>query len=150
MNKKKNIGLFIGLAGALLMVISLFLPYAERGQESKSLIGMAQAYLSSSASDWNNAAMESFYKVFVPGIVGLMAVFVILYIIMNIKLKPVAMIVFNVLIIGVYVLLKWDFKDRRVVPGACDKGIAFTVIYIALRIMLVGSVKRFIDKKKLK
>ena len=46
--------------------------------------------------------------------------------------------------------MKWDFADRRVVPGACEKGIAFTFIYIAFAIMIAGCIVRIIEKKKLK
>ena len=137
MVENKKMGLFIGIVGFVLTIVSLFLPFAKNENESKSLFGMAQVYLSSTASDWNNAAMATFYKIFVPGMVGLMALFVILYLIMNIGFKPVGMIVFNILTIVVYELLKWDFKDRRVVPGTCDKGCAFTVMYVAFGIMVV-------------
>ena len=104
-------GLFIGIVGFGLTIVSLFLPFAKNENESKSL-------------------------------------FVILYLIMNIGFKPVGMIVFNILTIVVYELLKWDFKDRRVVPGTGDKGCAFTIMYVAFGIMVVGCIMRFVDKKR--
>ena len=90
MKMQKVRGLFIGIVGFGLTIVSLFLPFAKNENESKSLVGMAQVYLSSTSSDWNDAAMATFYKIFVPGMVGLMALFVILYLIMNIGFKPVA------------------------------------------------------------
>ena len=150
MKKQKVRGLFIGMLGALLIVITLFLPYAKNGNESKSLVGLAQVYLSSTSSDWNDAAMATFYKIFVPGMVGLIVLFVILYLIMNIRLKPLGMIIFNILTIAVYEVLKWDFKDRRVVPGTCDKGCAFTIMYVAFGIMIIGCIMRFVDKRRSK
>lgn len=148
MKMQKVRGLFIGIVGFGLTIVSLFLPFAKNENESKSLVGMAQVYLSSTSSDWNDAAMATFYKIFVPGMVGLMALFVILYLIMNIGFKPVGMIVFNILTIVVYELLKWDFKDRRVVPETGDKGCAFTIMYVAFGIMVVGCIMRFVDKKR--
>ena len=65
-------------------------------------------------------------------------------------MKTVGMVVFNILTIAVYEIMKWDFADRRVVPGACEKGIAFTFIYIAFAIMIAGCIVRIIEKKKLK
>lgn len=150
MIEKKKIGFGIGLIGTFVTIITLFLPYAKNRNESKSLVGLAQVYLSSTSSDWNDAAMATFYKIFVPGMVGLIVLFVILYLIMNIRLKPLGMIVFNILTIVVYEVLKWDFKDRRVVPGTCDKGCAFTIMYVAFGIMIIGCIMRFVDKRRSK
>lgn len=90
---------------------------------------------------------ETFYKIFVPTMVTLILIFTLLYIFTNRRMKPVGMIVSNILTIATYEILKWDFADRRVVPGACDKGIAFTVIYIAFAIMTAGTVVRMIERK---
>lgn len=79
---------------------------------------------------------------------GFIVLFAIIYVIKCIKAKTIGMIVSNILTIAVYELLKWDFADRRVVPGACDKGIAFTVMYVAFALMIVGTVLRVIEKKK--
>lgn len=41
---KKNTGLMIGIAGVLMGVISLFLPFAKQWKESYSMVGMAKLY----------------------------------------------------------------------------------------------------------
>lgn len=53
----------------------------------------------------------------------------------------------DVLIVA-YEVLKWDFADRRVVPGACDKGMAFAVIYIAFGFMIIGCVMTVAEKRR--
>lgn len=145
--KKKMLGFWIGLAGALLTMGSLYMPFAEAGAESKSLVGMARLYVGSDSAAWHNKTYETFYKIFVPTMVTLILIFTLLYIFTNRRMKPVGMIVSNILTIATYEILKWDFADRRVVPGACDKGIAFTVIYIAFAIMTAGTVVRMIERK---
>lgn len=129
---KKNTGLMIGIAGVLMGVISLFLPFAKQWKESYSMVGMAKLYALSNSADWNNdKEAEMFYKIFVPAAVALIFIFMLIYLIKCIKMKTAGMVVFNILTIAVYEIMKWDFADRRVIPGACEKGIAFTFIYIA-------------------
>jgi hypothetical protein len=148
---KKNTGLMIGIAGVLMGIISLFLPFAKQWKESYSMVGMAKLYALSNSADWNNdKEAEMFYKIFVPAAVALIFIFMLIYLIKCIKMKTAGMVVFNILTIAVYEFMKWDFADRRVVPGACEKGIAFTFIYIAFAIMIAGCVLRIIEKKKLK
>ena len=78
----------------------------------------------------------------------MIVLFAIIYVIKCIKAKMIGMIVSNILTIAVYELLKWDFADRRVVPGSFDKGIAFVVMYIAFALMIAGIVLSIIEKKK--
>ena len=145
---KKRIGLLVGLVGVISTIVSLFIPYAKSGKESKSLFDIARLYIESGSSMWNDKQRETFYKIFVPLMLGLIVLFAIIYLIKCIKSKTIGMIISNILTIAAYELLKWDFADRRVVPGACDKGIAFTVMYVAFALMIVGTVLRIIEKKK--
>lgn len=145
---KKRIGLLVGLAGVILTIVSLFIPYAKSGKESKSLFDIARLYIESGSSMWSDKQRETFYKIFVPLMLGLIVLFAIIYLIKCIKAKTIGMIVSNILTIVAYELLKWDFADRRVVPGACDKGSAFTVVYIAFALMIAGTVVSIIEKKK--
>lgn len=145
---KKRIGLLVGLVGVISTIVSLFIPYAKSGKESKSLFDIARLYIESGSSMWNDKQRETFYKIFVPLMLGLIVLFAIIYLIKCIKSKTIGMIISNILTIAAYELLKWDFADRRVVPGACDKGIAFTVMYIAFALMIAGIVVSMIEKKK--
>ena len=51
---KKNTGLMIGIAGVLMGIISLFLPFAKQWKESYSMVGMAKLYALSNSAYWNN------------------------------------------------------------------------------------------------
>ena len=44
---QKRMGMLVGLAGVILTILTLFLPYAKAGKESKSLIGIAKLYIES-------------------------------------------------------------------------------------------------------
>lgn len=147
-NNNRKLGLLVGLAGVISTIVSLFIPYAKSGKESKSLFDIARLYIESGSSMWNDKQRETFYKIFVPLMLGLIVLFAIIYLIKCIKSKTIGMIISNILTIAAYELLKWDFADRRVVPGACDKGIAFMVMYVAFALMIVGTVLRIIEKKK--
>lgn len=146
--KKFRFGLGLGLAGGIAMIISLFLSFAEAGDESESLIGIAKIYTSSDSVAWGDKTYESFYKVFVPLMLGLIALFTVIYLIKCLKKRPVGMIIATIFTIIACEILKWDFADRGVVPGNCDKGIAFAVIYIAYVLMIAGGVMTIVDKKK--
>ena len=105
-------------------------------------------YIESDSGMWNDKQRETFYKIFVPLMLGLIVLFAIIYLIKCMKTKIVGMVVSNILTIVAYELLKWDFADRRVVPGSFDKGIAFVVMYIAFALMIAGIVLSIIEKKK--
>ena len=145
---QKRMGMLVGLAGVILTILTLFLPYAKAGKENKSLIGIAKLYIESDSGMWNDKQRETFYKIFVPLMLGLIVLFAIIYLIKCMKTKIVGMVVSNILTIVAYELLKWDFADRRVVPGSFDKGIAFVVMYIAFALMIAGIVFSIIEKKK--
>ena len=139
------------MTGVQTCALPIFLPFAKQWKESYSMVGMAKLYALSNSADWNNdKEAEMFYKIFVPAAVALIFIFMLIYLIKCIKMKTAGMVVFNILTIAVYEIMKWDFADRRVIPGACEKGIAFTFIYIAFAIMIAGCVLRIIEKKKLK
>lgn len=150
MGNKKKTGLVLGIIGVVMIIVSLFLPYAKSHNESKSLVGIAKDYLKSDSNVWNDREYEVFYKIFVPLMIGFIMLFTIIYLVKCLKMKSIGMIISTILLITVYEILKWDFADRRVVPGACDKGIALTTFYIAFTVMIVGTVMRIVESKQTK
>lgn len=146
--QKKEKGVIIGLLGTIIAIITMFLPYAKAGKESKSLVGIAKIYIASDSDLWGDKDYETFYKIFVPAILVLIVLFILVYLVKCLKKKPVGMIISNVLAIVAYEVLKWDFADRRVIPGACDKGMAFAIIYIAFGLMIVGCVMTVAEKRR--
>ena len=83
---QKRMGMLVGLAGVILTILTLFLPYAKAGKESKSLIGIAKLYIESDSGMWNDKQRETFYKIFVPLMLGLIVLFAIIYLIKCMKL----------------------------------------------------------------
>lgn len=139
--QKNKIGLFVGSAGVVLTILSLFMPFAKAGKYKESLVDLAKLYINE-GSEWLDKDYASFYKIFVPLMVGLIALFAVVYLIKCIKAKKAGMIISTILTIASYEILKWDFKDRGVVSGSSDKGVAFTAIYIAFALLIVGAVLR--------
>ena len=50
----KIIGMFIGIAGATLAIISLFLTFAESQRVNESLFGIAKLYINSDSGVWDS------------------------------------------------------------------------------------------------
>lgn len=140
-------GFFVGLIGAVLAVITLFVPFAIARKMDESIVDITKLYLSTTAEDWGEASRANFYKIFMCVIIVLVIFVAIMYIRANIKGRPGKMIFWSMAMVIVYQILKYDFADRRVVPGSCDKGIAFTLIWVVYGLMFVGAIIRKLGNK---
>lgn len=140
-------GFFVGLIGAFLAIITLFAPYAISAGINESVADITKLYLSRSKEDWGDSTRASFYKIFMVAIMVFVIFIAIMYIRANIKGRTGKMIFWTFGMVIVYQILKYDFADRRVVPGSCDKGIAFTLIWIVYGLMLIGAIIRKLGSK---
>lgn len=171
-NKRVLFPMLMGIAGAIIMLISLILPYASATEEQAkkleknadkyvyeeldmksediinvSMVQYARIYTSLSEQIWGDSASGILYVVFV----ALIGVFSLLALFMTVKKKPVGTIIFAVLALIVFLVQNWDYTDRGVIPSkAYDWGIAYYMCYIGSILMLVGAVWMFVCKKKAK
>ena len=162
---------WITLAGALLMAVMLFLPYASATEDfEKELMESPEQTYSMSTEMTNeevvNISLFDYIKIDCAGmdyaatkavavanlvVILIFGVFVLLTILMSILKKPIATIVFDVLAIIAFTVIHFDFSDRGIIPSSkYDWGIANYLTYILGVIVLAGAVWQFIEKRKAK
>lgn len=84
-------------------------------------------------------------------IIALYAGFGVLTLLMALVKKPIGIIVFDILTLGVFKLIQFDFKDRGVaLSNNYDLGIVNYLTYVIGIVILVGAVLLFIEKRKAK
>lgn len=132
----------LGILGALLSVVTLFLPFAKGGRYSKSVFGIMTIYFEAGNGDFGGADRATFYRIFMVVVVVAVILLALLHFISNVKGKRGGMWICTILTIIVYELLKYDFSDRSIVPGNYDQGIAFVMIWATYILMLFGSIFR--------
>ena len=169
---KNTVYLFgITLAGALLMAVMLFLPYATATEDfEKELMESPEQTYSMSTEMTNeevvNISLFDYIKIDCAGmdyavtkavavanlvVILIFGVFVLLTILMSVLKKPIATIVFDVLSIIVFTVIHFDFSDRGIIPSSkYDWGIANYLTYILGAVVLAGAVWLFIEKRKAK
>ena len=162
---------WITLAGALLMAVMLFLPYATATEDfEKELMESPEQTYSMSTEMTNeevvNLSLFDYLKIDCAGmdyavtkavaianlvIISVFGVFVLLTILMAVLKKPIATIVFDVLSIIAFTVIHFDFSDRGIVPSSnYDRGIANYLTFILGAVVLAGDVWQFIEKRKAK
>lgn len=162
---------WITLAGALLMAVMLFLPYASATEDfEKELMESPEQTFSMSTEMTNeevvNLSLFDYLKIDCAGmdyavtkavaianlvIISVFGVFVLLTILMAVLKKPIATIVFDVLSIIAFAVIHFDFSDRGIIPSSkYDWGIANYLTFILGAVVLAGAVWLFIEKRKAK
>lgn len=132
----------LGVLGALLSVIILFLPFAKNSRISKSIFGITTLYWDAGTDDFGGADRATFYRVFMTAVVAWVVLFAIMYLVANVKGKRIGMWICSILTIIVYEMVKYDFSDRGIVPGYYKQGIAFALIWCAYILMILGAILR--------
>lgn len=171
-NHKLLIPFIIALVGAVLMAVTVFLPYAtaidDHAESIKehpdqivyeelditaedmfhiSMVEYANVYNQLSEQFWGSSANGIFYVV----IVALIAGFALLAVLFSVLKKPIAIIIFTILSFGVFYLQNWDYTDRGVIPSSSyDWGAGYYLFYAATIITIVGAVWLLINKIKSK
>lgn len=169
-NLKNNlfIPFIIALIGTILMVTTVFLPYATAIDDHAENIkenpdAVVYEELDMTAQDMMNISMveyanvysnladqlfgDSSYGVFYVVLVALIGGFALLAALFAFLKKPIAVIVFNVLSFGVFSLQNWDYTDRGVIPSSSyDWGTGYYIFYVAVVITLVGAIWLLVNK----
>lgn len=158
----------IALIGAMIMVTTVFLPYATatddhaedimenpdaivyQGWDMKaedlvniSMVEYASMYSNLSQQLFGSTSVGTFYVVLVALIGG----FSLLAALFAFLKKPIAVIVFDVLAFGVFCMHNWDYTDRGVIPSrSYDWGLGYYVFYVAAFAVLVGAIWLLVNK----
>lgn len=86
------------------------------------------------------------------GIIGAFALFTALTLLMAVLKKPIGILLFDLLALGVYRLIAFDFEDRGVISGGAsyEWGIAGRWGYLAGVIVIAGAIWLLIEKIRAK
>ena len=160
------------LVGAIIMLATVFLPYATATEDYAEVLGSypdeivyeeldmtakdimnismveyAIVYGNLSEQFWGDAAHGIMYVVLVALIGG----FSLLAVLFAVLKKPIAVMIFDILAFGVFSLQNWDYTDRGVIPSSSyDWGAGYYIFYIAAVIVLVGAVWMLVTKIRTK
>ncbi len=169
-NNKQLIPFIIALVGAILMVFTVFLPYAtatgdyaeyikEYPEETVyeelditakdmlnvSMVEYANIYSKLSEEIWGTATNGTIYVVMVALIGG----FSLLAVLFAVLKKPIAIIIFCIFSFGVFCLQNWDYTDRGVIPSSSyGWGVGYYIFYVATIITVIGAVWLLLNKKR--
>lgn len=156
----------IMLIGSLLLIATLFMPFASAKDDHKEYL---QEYLDEMFSveydmtneEAINISLFDFGKLYTQTgdstdiiyvlIIAAFAVFAILTLLFSLLRKPVATIIFTLLSFGIFRIIIWDFTDRGVISSIYyDLGIAQYFCYVGAVIVLIGAIYLLRMKRKLK
>ena len=170
LNEKLKLPFIVALAGVLILVIGMFLPYitavGEMGEyiekypdriEIKDLeltasdlkdipvISVSQIITGIYGED--DGAIANVIVMVFGGFLSLTALFVILK-------KPIAVMIFDLLSYGVFAFLSAYMKEDFIDPDKYAWGMGYTIIQVAIAVILVAAiwmlVKKIIAKRELK
>lgn len=144
--EKREQKLFIvAIIAAIVLIISLFLPYIttiEKGgdMDSVSMIKLGDLY---------SEIGIDFYAVFFTGCAVLIGIFSLITLVGAIKKKPVLLIIFSLLILGIILLMNWDLGDRGVVPSKYLKfGMSYYLYLLSVITSVVTGIVARVFRKK--
>ena len=171
-NNKLLVPFIITLIGTVLMLATIFLPYATATEEHAERLNMyadsiVYEELNITSKDMVNVSMVDYARiysnlseqVFGNSVIGIIcAVFVILIgsfsllaILFSVIKKPIAVIIFSLLSLCAFSIQNFDYSDRGVIPNSSyDWGIAYYIFYVATIVVFVGAIWMLVCKIKQK
>lgn len=157
------------LIGSLMLVATLFMPFASATEDYKERLeqyadGMYVVELDMTNEEAINislyefarmysvtAKMEALKSVSIACIVIIAAfgVFALLTVLFSTFKKSIPAIIFNLFALAAFEITKWDFEIRGVIPNSrYDWGIAQYICYIGIIVVMVGAVALLVEKIK--
>lgn len=159
----------IALIGSLLLMITIFLPFASATDNYKQRLmsypeQMHTEEIKMTNKDAVNISLFEFGQVYAYTVnlhgyetisiicltmIVAYVVFSALAILWSILNKPIALLITNLLAFGIFNLMKWDFKDRGVIANSnYHFGIAQIICLFAFLMICLASIYLFRYKKK--
>lgn len=155
--KNKNNIFIINIIAAIIMVLTIFLPFASANgnyAEGLSQFNMNIMSLSKFSKGYiyimNNGGYGADECIIYIGIIGIFFALTIITLIANIRKHFKTTIVFSILSILIFSIIKWDFSVRNVVPGPrYSIGIGQYLFYIAAIVNIISVIylKKLIKKE---
>lgn len=168
-NKKFLYPFLAMLIGSLMLVVTLFIPFASATEDYKESLeeyfdSMYVEELNMTNEEAINISLFEFARIYSVAaemgmsksvsiacivIIAAFGVFALLTLLFSALKKPIPAIVFNLLAFVVFRITKWDFEDRGVIPNSnYDWGIAQYICYIGVIVVVVGAVALLVVKIK--
>ena len=169
--RKMKLAWLIIVLGSLLLIAMLLLPFASATKEYKErlLDYPDQSYIeeiSMTNKDAVNISLVEFARIYGVAIdqgiskdisiacIVVIAIFAglsLITLLLSIFKKPIGIIIFNVLSLCAFGLIRFDFKDRGVIPNSSHNwGLANYMTYVVGAVIMAGAVWLFIEKRKIK
>lgn len=166
---KMKIAIIVTIIAAVLSAAAVFMPFAssiddtrknlKEYSENESVEGsgitngdMVDVSLFEYGKAYAFLAKSDIQKEIAIGgivLIGAYAFFALLTLLFSAIKKPIATIIFEILTMGVFLLLRFDFSDRGVVPSrSYDWGFGNYVVFIMAVLIVVGSVITLVEKKR--
>jgi len=170
-NKKNFIAFIAALLGCALLILAFLTPFAsanDKYTERFESMGdtIADSELNMTAEDMINLSLFDYARTYINAVSNdyatdivipclvvmlLFIIFTVLTTVFTLMKKPVLMIIFSMLSLGSFILLVWDFADRKVVPGSVyETGFGQYLGYIGAAIVLIGAILLLILRKSSK
>lgn len=168
LKNKLFIPFIVALIGSLLMVATVFLPYATAIDDRAEYIkdnpdavvfegldmtaqDMMHISMIEYANVYSNLADQLFgdssYGIFYVVMVALIGGFSLLAVLLSFLKKPIDVIIFDILAFGVFSLQNWDYTDRGVIPSSSyDWGAGYYIFYVAAVVTLAGAIWLLVNK----
>ncbi len=159
----------ITLIGSLILLITLFTPYASATGAYRDLLNDEGLYfeeLNMTKKEAIDLSLFEFGKIYyttakmnyekeisIPCFVSIvvLAVFFIITLIFSILKKPIVISIFNIISLAIFRLITLDFDMRGVVPSSDYKyGYGHYLFYVGIIIVFIGAIYLFIVKRKMK
>ena len=173
MNKTKlmRYPVLITIIGAILLLLMLLLPYASATEDYEERlmkcademyveeIGMTNAdavdiSLLEFGRMYAEAVRQGLHKEMSIACIVIISIFTkcaILTLLMTLIKKPIGIIIFDLLTMGAFWIICFDFEDRGVITSSSfDWGIVYYLVYGIGVIIFAGAVWLFIEKRKAK
>lgn len=173
MNKSNSVKIpfFITLISAALLLTMILLPYASAKGDYKEYLKSAPDDYYVSEIEMTNAeavnismleygciyaetAKQGIYRgisIICIMLIALFAFFSLLTLLMSLLKKPIGIIIFDFLALGIFWLMHFDYADRGVLPtNSYGWGVVNYLTYIVGIIVAIGAVWLFVEKRKIK
>lgn len=168
--KKLWISQIIILISVSVLLLSLFLPYTKATEEYEERLDVLKslaaedgidtdAMKSMSIAEWvwfyNYAAKEDegHYKgsdIMMNIVAVLLVVFTLLILLLGFKKKPVGIMIFDMLLLGVYCFENFVHMQLKVVPDSYTWSLAYYLLFAAIAMVFVGAIWLIVDKARSK
>lgn len=167
MNKTKlmRYPVLITIIGLVLMLLMLFLPFASATEDYKEKL-LKYEEIGMTNGEAVNISLFEFGKMYVEAanqgmhkeisiacivIISLFAGFAVLTLLLCLCKKSIGIIIFDLLTIGTFKIICFDFEDRGVLPSSSfDWGIVNWMVYVIGILVFAGAIWLFVEKKKAK